>query len=289
MAVEIGTGTGNVDLTSLLKGTDMGNLLSGAGGNGEGLGGGLLLGLLLGRTNLLGGGADGAGAAATAEKAAIDAAVASALASANQANNNSMILLKDIQDTGQGLTAAITAGNQTQLTATLQGQIANLQGQAAVLAGIEGSKGAIINEVHEASTDVLAGLNVLAAGVASGFSNLNTNVLQGTYATTNAITNDGDKTRALIQSISTADLNRQITVAQNEISDLRTQRHSADSGVNVTNNINQTAVATANANAQAQIVGLLGQVATAIQHNTQSTVNLGTMIGSGQTATNVKS
>ena len=287
MAVEIGTGTGNVDLTSLLKGTDMGNLLGGAGGNGEGLGGGLLLGLLLGRTNLLGGGADGAGAAATAEKAAIDAAVASALASANQANNNSMILLKDIQDTGQGLTAAITAGNQTQLTTTLQGQIANLQGQAAVLAGIEGSKGAIVNEVHEASTDVLAGLNVLAAGVASGFSNLNTNVLQGTYATTNAITNDGDKTRALIQSISTADLNRQITVAQNEISDLRTQRHSADSGVNVTNNINQTAVATANANAQAQIVGLLGTLASTMQHNTNSIVNLGTMRNSGQAATNV--
>ena len=38
MAVEIGTGTGNVDLTSLLKGTDMGNLLGGVGGSGEGLG-----------------------------------------------------------------------------------------------------------------------------------------------------------------------------------------------------------------------------------------------------------
>jgi len=125
--------------------------------------------------------------------------------------------------------------------------------------------------------------------VASGFNTLNTNVLQGTYATTSAITNDGDKTRALIQSISTADLNRQITVAQNEISDLRSHRHAMDSGVNVTNNINQTAVATANATAQAQIVGLLGTVATAIQHNTQSTVNLGTMIGSGQTATNVRS
>lgn len=284
MAVEIGTGTGNVDLTSLLKGTDMGNLL---GGTGEGgLGGGLLLGLLLGRTNLLGGGTEGA-AAATAEKAAIDAAVAAALASANQNNNNSMILLKDIQDTGQDLTSTITSGNQTLLTTSLQGQIANLQGQASILAGIEASKSTVVNEIHESSVDTMSGINALAAGVASGFSALNTNVLQGTYATTQAITNDGDKTRALIQSISTADLNRQITVAQNEITELRHERRIADSGVNVTNNINQTAVATANATAQQQIVGLLGTLASSLQHNTNSIVNLGTMRNSGQAATNV--
>lgn len=279
MAVD-STDLSNVDLTSLLKGVDMGNL-----GGSDGLGGGVLLGLLLGRSGILGGGVGADGVASGA--AAIDAAVAAALASSNQANNNAMLLLKDIQDTGQGLTAAITSGNQTQLTTSLQGQIANLQGQAAVLAGIEASKSTVVNEIHESEVGISAGLNTLAAGVASGFSALNTNVLQGTYATTQAITNDGDKTRALIQSIETASLNREIVVAQNEISNLRHHDAVTASGVNVTNNINQTAVATANATAQQQIVGLLGTLASTMQHNTNSIVNLGTMRNSGQAATNV--
>jgi hypothetical protein len=287
MAVEVGTGTGNVDLTSLLKGTDMGNLLGGAGG--ESLGGGLLLGLLLGRTNLLGG-ADGASAATmnqTAEKAAIDSAVAAALASSNQANNNAMILLKDIQDSSQQIITAVNTGDQTLLTTSLQGQIANLQGQASILAGVESAKGTIINEVHESESALGNGISTLAASTAAAFGVVNTNIASQTATTLAAVNADGEKTRALIQSISTADLNRQITVAQNEISDLRTQRHSADSGVNVTNNINQTAVATANANAQAQIVGLLSTLSSSLQHNTNSIVNLGTMRNSGQAATNV--
>jgi len=278
------------ELKTILKSigeSNMGNLLGGNQGT-DGLGGGVLLGLLLGRSGILGGAVgEGAVNAATAEKTAIDSAVAAALASANQANSNAMLLLKDIQDSSQDVVGVINNASQTALTTSLQGQIANLQGQASILAGVEASKGTIINEIHESSTDVMSGLNSLAAGVASGFSALNTNVLQGTYATTTAITNDGDKTRALIQSISTADLNRQITVAQNEITELRHERRIADSGVNVTNNINQTAVATANATAQQQIVGLLGTLASSLQHNTNSIVNLGTMRNSGQAATNV--
>ena len=83
-------------------------------------------------------------------------------------------------------------------------------------------------------------------------------------------------------------MNREITVAQNEISNLRHHDAVAANGINVTNNINQNATATANAVAQQQIVGLLGQVATSLQHNTQSVVNLGSMIGSPHTATNVR-
>ena len=282
----------NVDLKSILGDTGMAETTGGLGIGGGVLGAvlvGALLPRLLGDQNGLNAGAAAATMNQTAEKAAIDAAVASALASANQANNNSMLLLKDIQDTGQDLTSTITTGFQTNLVNQLQGQISNMQGQASILAGVESAKGSITNEVHESSVDTMAGLNSLAAGVASGFSALNTNVLQGTYATTQAINNDGDKTRALIQSISTADLNRQIIVAQNEATELRHEGRIRDSGVTVTNNINQNAIATANATAQQQIVGLLGQVTQAIQHNTQSTVNLGTMIGSGQTATNVRS
>lgn len=289
MAVEIGTGTGNVDLTSLLKGTDMGNLLGGVGGSGEGLGGGLLLGLLLGRTNLLGGGADGAAATMnqTAEKAAIDSAVAAALASSNQANNNAMILLKDIQDSSQQIITAVNTGDQTLLTTSLQGQIANLQGQASILAGVESAKGTIVNEVHESESALGNGISTLAAATAAAFGVVNTNIASQTATTLAAVASDGEKTRALIQGIETASLNRQIIIAQNEATELRHDGRIRDSGVNVTNNINQTAVATANATAQQQIVGLLSTLASSLQHNTNSIVNLGTMRNSGQAATNV--
>jgi hypothetical protein len=102
-----------------------------------------------------------------------------------------------------------------------------------------------------------------------------------------AITADGTATRALIQSIETAALNREIVVAQNEISNLRHRDAVSEGGVNVTNNINQTAVAQANATAQQQIVGLLSTLTSSLQHNTNSIVNLGTMRNSGQAATNV--
>ena len=283
MAVEIGTGTGNVDLTSLLKGTDMGNLLGGAGGSGEGLGGGLLLGLLLGRTNLLGGGADGV----SSERAAIDAAVAAALASSNQANNNSMLLLKDIQDSSQEVMSTINSGNQTILTTSLQGQIANLQGQASILAGVESSKATVVNEIHESATDLGNGISTLASSTAAAFGVVNTHIANQTATVLAGVTADGNATRMLIQGIETANLNRQIIIAQNEATELRHDGRIRDSGVTVTNNINQTAVATANATAQQQIVGLLGTLASTMQHNTNSIVNLGTMRNSGQAATNV--
>ena len=283
MAVEIGTGTGNVDLTSLLKGTDMGNLLSGAGGSGEGLGGGLLLGLLLGRTNLLGGGAEGAVAS---ERAAIDAAVAAALASSNQANSNAMLLLKDIQDSSQEV-MSINSGNQTILTTSLQGQIANLQGQASILAGVESSKATVVNEIHESATDLGNGISALASSTAAAFGVVNTHIANQTATVLAGVTADGNATRMLIQGIETANLNRQIIIAQNEATELRHDGRIRDSGVTVTNNINQTAVAQANATAQQQIVGLLGTLASTMQHNTNSIVNLGTMRNSGQTATNV--
>jgi hypothetical protein len=271
------------DVKTILKSigeSNMGNLLGNAGQ--DGMGGGVLLGLLLGRSGILGG-ENGV----ASERAAIDAAVAAALASSNQANNNSMLLLKDIQDSSQQVINNVTAGTQTLMATSLQGQIANLQGQAGILAGVESAKGTVVNEIHESSTDLGNGISTLAASTAAAFGVVNTNIASQTATTLAAVNADGEKTRALIQSISTADLNRQITVAQNEISDLRHDRRIQDSGVNVTNNINQTAVATANATAQQQIVGLLSTLASSLQHNTNSIVNLGTMRNSGQAATNV--
>ena len=288
--------TGNVDLNSLIKGAEMGNLLGGTGSGGESLGGGLLLGLLLGRTNLLGGGAgEVAGAAAMNERAAIDAAVASALASANQNNNNSMILLKDIQDSSQEVVSTITNGNQNLLVQQLQGQISNLQGQASILAGVEAAKGVVVNEVHESGSDVLASMNSLSTGILSNMNTLNTNVLQGFATTGVALTNDGDKTRAAIAALAASipnarelDLQRQLAVALDD------HRHTATRGVidsgntTVTTNVNQ---AQSQAQTQAQIQGINTTLATLVpylQNIGQSVVNLGNMTASPTTATNVR-
>lgn len=252
----------------------------------DGLGGGVLLGLLLGRSGILGG--VGADAALNNNHLAIDAAVSAALANANQQNNNSMTLLKDIQDTGQDITATITNGNQQMLINQLQGQIANLQGQNNIVAAVESSKSSVINEVHESAADGISALNQVASGMAAGFSNLNTNVLQGTYAVTQAITNDGDKTRALIQSIETANLQRQLGVAESRLLHQENAALVRSGNVDVINNINQNT----NQQQQQQQIALtnqlLGQLAQTVQHNTNSIVNLGTMANSGQAATNVR-
>lgn len=285
----------NVDLNSLLKGVNMGNLLGGAGSGSEGgLGGGLLLGLLLGRTNLLGGGAgEVVGAAAMSERAAIDAAVASALASANQNNNNSMLLLKDIQDSSQEVISTVTNGNQNMLVQQLQGQISNLQGQASILAGVEASKGTVINEVHEGTTDTLASMNALSSGILSNLNTLNTNVLQGFATTGTAITNDGDKTRAAISALAASipnarelDLQRQLAVALDD------HRHTATRGIvesgntTVTTNVAQSA---SQSQLQQQAIltnGLLGQLIAA-QHATNTAVTIGNGNRPTQTANNV--
>lgn len=299
MAVEIPTDTSNilknVDLSSILGG-NMGNLLG--GNNQDGLGGGVLLGLLLGRSGILGG---------TGAEAAYAAGHNAATPNDVQNTVGFINTIQDINATRRDIFQA--QGNvQNQIAQGLQSEtVNNLQGQIALLSAVNNSTQMTGNAIDTVNANISSHSDVLSArigdvasGVLSGFGAtakgisdsayvVTAAVNAGSYATAQAISNDGDKTRALIQSISTADLNRQIIVAQNEATELRHEGRIRDNGVTVTNNINQNATATANATAQQQIIGILGQVATAIQHNTQSTVNLGTMIGSGQTATNVRS
>ena len=113
-------------------------------------------------------------------------------------------------------------------------------------------------------------------------------MLNGFNNVTREITNDGDKTRALIQSIETANLNRELAVAQAQLGELRNEGRIRDSSVNVTNNINQNQLQT---QMQQQIGVLTTAVSTLlgeVQRNTQSVVNLGTMTGNAQTANNTR-
>ena len=263
----------NVDLKSILGDSTMADTTGGLG-IGGGVLGAVLVGALLPR---LLGDQNGTAAAIAAEKTLSTADVQSIVTGAQNSQTLGNVAGEIWKAEGQVQAALQAATNAAQIS-TLNAEIANLQGQGLITKSISDSAamnatqhGLVIQATQDAATNLLA-------ATTNGF-----------YATAQVVNNDGEKTRALIQGIATADLNRQIVVAQNEATELRHDGRVRDSGVNVTNNINQTAVAQANAVAQQQIVGLLGQVATAIQHNTQSTVNLGTMIGSGQTATNVRS
>ena len=269
MAVDsTGTGSG-IDLNNLFQsaitGGSMGNIFGGDGS-------GVVLGLLLGRTGLLGNNLDG-NVNQNSDRAAIDAAVAAALASSNQANNNAMLLLKDIQDSSQEVVSAINASEnainatvnstaQTALVQQLQSQIANLQGQADIKAAIATATGAVINEQHESTQQIGNQLDGITISMLNGFNNV-----------TREITNDGDKTRALITQNMVTELN-------NQIADLRTQNHVTASGVNVTNNINQNQAQAQQQQQLGYVVNALQGVVTELQRNTQSVVNLGTMSGS---------
>jgi hypothetical protein len=281
MAVDsTGTGSG-IDLNNLFQsaitGGNMGNIFGG-GTDGSG---GFVMGALLGRLlfNPNGNDLNGNGN----QNAATDAAVAAALANANQANNNAMLLLKDIQDSSQEVLSAISASEnainstvnataQTALVQQLQAQIANLQGQGEIKASVATSTGTIVNELHESTQQIGNQLDGITVSMLNGFNNV-----------TREITNDGDKTRALITANMVTDLN-------NQIADLRTQRHVADSGVNVTNNINQNQLQQQQQQQLGYVVNALNGVVSELQRNTQSVVNLGTMSGSAgsQTANNTR-
>jgi hypothetical protein len=281
MAVDSTSMGSGIDLNQLFQsaitGGNMGNIFGG-GNDGSG---GFVMGALLGRLlfNPNGNDLNGNGN----QNAAIDAAVAAALANANQANNNAMLLLKDIQDSSQEVISAINASEnainstvnataQTALVQQLQAQIANLQGQGEIKASVATSTGAIVNELHESTQQIGNQLEGITVSMLNGFNNV-----------TREITTDGDKTRALITANMVTDLN-------NQIADLRTQRHVADSGVNVTNNINQNQLQQQQQQQLGYVVNALNGVVSELQRNTQSVVNLGTMSGSAgsQTANNTR-
>jgi hypothetical protein len=278
----------NVDLKSILGDSTMAE--TGSLGIGGGVLGAVLVGALLPR--LLG---DQNGTAAAIAAKTLDANDVQNIVTSAQNSQTLGNIEGEVWKAEGQLQAALQSQSNAQQLATLNAQIANLQGQGVIVKSVSDGAAAIalqggqgISTTLAAAGQVTGAISTLAAATAAGFGVVNTNNAQQTATINAAIAADGNTTRALIQGIETASLNRQIIVAQNEATELRHDGRMRDSGVTVTNNINQTAVAQANAVAQQQIVGLLGQVATAIQHNTQSTVNLGTMIGSGQTATNVR-
>jgi len=250
----IGTETDTSTLNTLLKGTDMGNLFgAGNGSTTEGL----VLGMLLGRGGLFGnngnGLADGAGGAMLR--------IPPEQATAN------MSLMSGIGDLKQAVAVGV---------ATTETSNANQTGQltAAVLSSTSANQIAVsgVKDVVNANSVVLM----------QQLNTVNTNIMESKYEIAQTITNDGDKTRALITANMVTELN-------NQIADLRTQRAVDSGNVTVTNNINQNQL---QMQQQQQLVttnGLLQQLL-AEQRITQGVLNIGsgTVSGNSQTAANTR-
>ena len=214
--------------------TGGGDLLTGGLGGG-GLLGGLLIGALLGNNGGLfnNGRRDGLG----------DSAVLRNPPEQNQANMDLMAAIGAVDKEVAVNQAAMEAANAAQ-TAAINGSLNSVTSSLATR--IDGTKEAV-----SANAMVLAQqLNQLdktqtanAVTLMQQLNGLEKTVLQAQNDIEGTVTNDGDKTRALLVQQYEATLNRQLVAAQNEIAELRNDNrmNSATRGIEVTttNNINQ--------------------------------------------------
>ncbi len=243
-------------------------------GAGGGLLGGLLVGALLSRGGLFGN-ADGnvaAGTAANSMQSSID-------------TNTILQSLGDIKAAvplAEGQMQLALAGAQSDITSQMLTQ------SMALMNGIAGAKEAGVAAANQNALLLTTGFNntkdavdSLSTQVAIGQGVTNTNIERLGWQLSTAITNDGEKTRALITSNQIADLNRLAQERQDEIIELRhnaslaTQQRAIE--INMTNNQNQNQL---QFQQQAQALNTLANgLATALQ-NIQAT-NQAINIGSG--------
>jgi hypothetical protein len=237
------------DLSTVTGG---GDILGGGGmgGVGGGLIGGLILGSLLRNNgNLLGGGGDGAGAVLRSPPEQV------------QANMSIM------QSLGQ-IDKAVAVG-----TAAMEGSQANQS--AAFTSQLNAATGSLATRVDSTREAV----NTNAMVLAQQLNTVNTNLMMTANETQKVVSNDGDKTRALITSQYEAALNRQLSDANAAVIALQTRQQfdHASRGVEVTttNNINQMQQQTQ----QQQQYGQLYNAIWALGQNIQATnqaINVGT-------------
>lgn len=207
-----------VETPSMIMGT--GATGDGGLGLGGGLIGGVLLGALLGRNGGLFGGGTGE---ANGLQSSIDTNVI--LQSLGDIKASVPLAESQVQLALAGVNQDITS-QSLQQTIALQSQ--GFNGQLANLAGFASTKDA----VDSLSTQVAVGQGVT-----------NTNIERLGWSISQAISNDGEKTRALVSSIDRENLNRMLTTAQNEIIELRGDRRRDDDRhaieINMINNQNQ--------------------------------------------------
>jgi hypothetical protein len=202
--------------------------LAGRGGGGDGLfgggagGGGVIGGLILGSLlrnngNLFGGDGNGAGV--------VGGAVLRSPPEQVQANMDLMASIGQVDKAVAVGTAAMEASQAAQ--------------SASIVSQFNSVTGSLANRIEGVKDSVNAGTMVLAQQI----NGLSTQVLQNRYELSKDISNDGEKTRALITAQNEATLNRQLSDANAAVIALQGRFDTAERtrGVEVTttNNINQ--------------------------------------------------
>lgn len=231
-------------------------------GSGGGLIGGLILGTLLNRGNGgLFGGADGGAAAALRsppEQAAANMALMQSIGAVDKAVAVSTATFEASQATQSlGITSQL-ASVASSLTNSVSGvkdvinanNVANMQ------------QGAMILQNQMANT-----------------ATINQNVMENRYQLSQDISNDGDKTRALITAQYEAALNRQLSDANAAVIALQNRFENAERSrgieVTTTNNINQMQQQTQQQTQYGQLYNAICSLAQGIQATNQA-INVGT-------------
>ena len=276
----------SINLFANPQGGGMGGALG--GGLGAGLVGGLL-GTMLFRNGGLNG-ADGVGAPATLQ--GVESVV-----------NNSAIM----QSLGDIKASIPLAEGQIQLA--LAGAQMDINNRTTA------GTGSVIGAISSFESNIMANLNMqtqmnqkgfsdnAAATVSVGQTNLlatkdaATQALQSSWLLNQAIVADGDRTRALIQSIDKTNDSRALVVLANEVTELRHEGRLAAATGNITISNTNTANAVAQqqqAQQQQQQLAVLGANIAALysqnQHIQQGVLNIGsgTVSGNSQTAANTR-
>jgi hypothetical protein len=201
----------------------------GLGFGGGGLIGGLILGSLLRNNgNLFGGNGDGAAAAALA---------GGRIPPEQAAANMSLMQSIGAVDKSVALNAASFEASQATQSLGLTNQFNNI---TASLAGrVEGVK----DVVNTNNVALMQGQNALMQSQMTSTAAINQNIMENRYELSKDISNDGEKTRALITQQYEMNLQRQLADANAAIIELRSEgrfnERSRGIEVTTTNNINQ--------------------------------------------------
>ena len=233
------------------------------GGGGGGLIGGLILGSLLRNNgNLLGGG-DGAGAAALA---------AARIPPEQSAANMSLMQAIGAVDKSVALNSAVFEASQATQSLGLTNQFNNVTGSLA--SRVEGVK----DVVNTNNVALMQGQNALMQSQMTSTAAINQNIMENRYELSRDISNDGEKTRALLVSQYEAALNRQLSDANAAVIALQNRFDNAERSrgieVTTTNNINQMQQQSQQQQQYGQLYNALWSMAQQIQ-NTNSAINVG--------------
>lgn len=234
-----------------------GNFNGGDMFGGGGMLGGLVLGSLLrnGNGGLFGGNGDGAGAAL--------GATLRNPPEQNQANMDLMAGIGQVDKAVAVSTAAMEA-SQAMQSAGIVSQLNAVTGSLATR--VEGVKDAV---------------NQNAMVLAQQLNGLNQTTMENRYELSRDISNDGEKTRALITAQYEATLNRQLAEANAAIIELRSDergyRRARETEVNVSQVVNQAQSQAQQQQQTGALLGLIQGLAHDLQYlkNTNSAINVG--------------